>query len=98
MSSQSMLGLPTVSPALKATVPFLQRANELQTQDPVMAYWCAYHAAQLGISLKAKDPVSRDVLFALLNFLEKFKKEIGPSDALDIESVSSAYVENFALK
>lgn len=63
-----------------------------------MAYWCAYHAAQLGISLKAKDPASRDVLFTLLNFLEQLKKEIGPSDALDIESVSAAYVENFAFK
>ncbi|KAG6890011.1 hypothetical protein C0995_012971 [Termitomyces sp. Mi166 len=98
MSSQSPLGLPPIPPALKPIVPFLQRANELQTQDPVMAYWCAYHAAQLGISLKAKDTASRDVLFALLGFLERLKKEIGLSDALDIESVSSAYVENFACK
>ncbi|KNZ80695.1 Vacuolar protein sorting-associated protein VTA1 like protein [Termitomyces sp. J132] len=63
-----------------------------------MAYWCAYYAAQLGISLKAKDSASRDVLFALLSFLERLKKEIGPSDALDIETVSTAYVENFAYK
>ncbi|KAG6817961.1 hypothetical protein H0H87_012429 [Tephrocybe sp. NHM501043] len=98
MSSQSLLGLPPVSAALRPVIPFLQRANELRTQDPVMAYWCAYHAAQIGISLKAKDPASRDVLFALLGFLERLKKEIGSIDALDIESVSSAYVENFALK
>ncbi|KAG5342018.1 hypothetical protein C0989_005698 [Termitomyces sp. Mn162] len=98
MSSQSLLGLPPVSSALKSIVPFLQRANELRTQDPVMAYWCAYYAAQLGISLKAKDSASRDVLFALLSFLERLKKEIGPSDALDIETVSTAYVENFAYK
>ena len=26
------------------------------------------------------------------------KREIGPNDAVDIEAVSSAYVENFALK
>lgn len=30
--------------------------------------------------------------------LERMKEELGPSDAVDIESVSSAYVENFALK
>ncbi|KAG6910522.1 hypothetical protein DXG01_009941 [Tephrocybe rancida] len=90
--------LPPVSAGLKPIIPYLQRANELRTQDPVMTYWCAYHAAQVGIALKAKDPASRDVLFALLGFLERLKKEIGPTDALDIESVSSAYVENFAFK
>lgn len=26
------------------------------------------------------------------------KQDVGPTDAVDIESVSSAYVENFALK
>ncbi|KAG6841765.1 hypothetical protein C0991_007094 [Blastosporella zonata] len=98
MSSQSLLGLPPVSATLKPITPFLQRANEIRTQDPVMAYWCAYYAAQLGISLKANDPASRDVLFALLGFLERLKKEIGPTDALDIESVSSAYAENFAFR
>lgn len=38
------------------------------------------------------------MLFALLGSLEHLKAEIGPNDAIDIESVSSAYVENFALK
>ncbi|KAF5385240.1 hypothetical protein D9615_001280 [Tricholomella constricta] len=98
MSSQSFFGLPPVSSALKPISPYLQRAHELRTQDPIMAYWCAYHAAQLGISLKAKDSASRDILFALLGILEHLKKEIGAQDALDVESVSSAYVENFALK
>lgn len=94
----SLLGLPPISTALKSITPYLQRAHELNKQDPVVAYWCAYYAAQVGISLKAKDPASRDVLFALLSTLERMKKSIGSSDALDIESVSSAYVENFALK
>jgi vacuolar protein sorting-associated protein VTA1 len=58
----------------------------------------AYYAAQLGIALKARDVPSRDVLFALLGVLEKMKADIGPSDAVDIENVSSAYVEQFALK
>ncbi|GLB35885.1 putative vta1 like [Lyophyllum shimeji] len=98
MASQSLLGLPPLSAPLKPITPYLQRAHELRTQDPIMAYWCAYHAAQLGISLKAKDTTSRDVLFELLGVLECLKKEIGPHDALDIEAVSSAYVENFALK
>ncbi|KAG5647768.1 hypothetical protein DXG03_008491 [Asterophora parasitica] len=98
MSAQSPFGLPPVSPALKPMSPYLQRAHELKSQNPIMAYWCAYHAAQLGVGLKAKDPASRDVLFALLGVLESLKKEIGPHDAIDVESVSAAYVENFALK
>ncbi|KAF8167615.1 Vta1 like-domain-containing protein [Crassisporium funariophilum] len=94
----SLANLPPVPPALKPITPYLQRAEELRKQDPVISYWCAYYAAQVGISLKARDAASRDLLFALLGALEQTKKQIGPSDAIDIETVSSAYVENFALK
>lgn len=58
----------------------------------------AYHAAQLGISLKVKDTPSRVFLLDLLDLLERMKAEIGPNDAIDNESVASAYVENFALR
>jgi hypothetical protein len=58
----------------------------------------AYYAAQLGIGLKARGNPSRDLLFALLGVLETMKADIGPNDAVDNESVSSAYVEHFALK
>ncbi|KAF9074830.1 Vta1 like-domain-containing protein [Rhodocollybia butyracea] len=91
-------GLSSVPPALKAITPYLQRADELHQKDPVIAYWSAYYAAQVGISLKAKDNASRTLLLNLLDVLEKLKNEIGPSDAIDIESASAAYVENFALK
>ena len=40
MSSHKLLGLPPISPELKAIVPFLQRAEELKKQEPVVAYWC----------------------------------------------------------
>lgn len=58
----------------------------------------AYYAAQLGISLKAQDPNSRNLLLNLLDALERLKKEIGPNDTIDNEPASAAYVENFALK
>lgn len=58
----------------------------------------AYHAAQLGISLKLKDSSARTFLFDLLGLLERMKAEIGANDAIDDESASSAYVENFALR
>ena len=58
----------------------------------------AYYSAQLGISLKTKDATSRNVLVGLLGFLEKMKSEIGANDAVQVEAVGSAYVENFGLK
>ncbi|KAJ8489379.1 hypothetical protein ONZ45_g13604 [Pleurotus djamor] len=92
------LGLPPVPTDLKSIAPYLQRADELVSKEPIIAYWCTYHAAQLGISLKAKDPQSRNFLFELLGTLENMKKDIGPNDAIDIEAASAAYVENFGLR
>ncbi|OBZ78686.1 Vacuolar protein sorting-associated protein VTA1 [Grifola frondosa] len=93
-----VLNLPPVPPELKSISPYLQRADELTSRDPVMAYWCTYYAAQIGIARKAKDPAARTFLFALLGALENMKKDVGANDAIDDESASSAYVENFALK
>lgn len=58
----------------------------------------AYYAAQNGIILKTRDAASRNFLSALLDALEQMKSAMGPNDAIHIESASSAYVENFALK
>ncbi|KAF8899040.1 Vta1 like-domain-containing protein [Infundibulicybe gibba] len=98
MAVTALLGLPPTPPDLKSIVPYLQRADELKKQDPVISYWCAYYAAQLGIALKSKDPRSRDLLFSLLGALEDTKRAIVPNDAIDIEAASAAYLENFALK
>jgi vacuolar protein sorting-associated protein VTA1 len=57
-----------------------------------------YHAAQVGIGTKAKNPAAKAYLSPLLTLLEKMKKEIGPNDAIDNDIVAAAYVENFALK
>lgn len=92
------LGLPPISTGLKSIAPYLQRAEELVNQQPVVAYWCAYYAAQLGINLKAKDAASRTLLLNLLNALERLKVQIGPNDTIDSEPASAAFVENFALK
>jgi vacuolar protein sorting-associated protein VTA1 len=74
------------------------RLSQLFASSSLISSPGAYYAAQIGISLKAKSVGSRDLLFELLAVLERMKQELGPSDAVDIESVSSAYVENFALK
>ncbi|PFH49684.1 hypothetical protein AMATHDRAFT_147198 [Amanita thiersii Skay4041] len=96
--SAHKLALPPISPELKSIAPYIQRADELLNQDPIIAYWSAYYAAQLGISQKVKDVHSRQFLFSLLDLLEKMKADIGPNDAITNESASCAYVENFALR
>ncbi|KAH9951036.1 Vta1 like-domain-containing protein [Amylocystis lapponica] len=93
-----LLNLLPCPPELKPIAPYLQRSDELSTKDPVMAYWCAYYAAQAGIARKPKDTASRSLLMSLLNTLEQMKKDASPNDAIDDESVSSAYIENFALR
>ncbi|THH09136.1 hypothetical protein EW146_g8781 [Bondarzewia mesenterica] len=98
MALQSYLGLPPVPPDFKALTPFLQRADEVKSQDPIIAYWCAYYAAQVGINLKAPSHANRVFLSALLTALESLRATIGPSDAVDVESASTAYAENFALR
>ena len=57
-----------------------------------------YHAAQVGISARTKDPAAKAYLSPLLTLLEDMKKEIGPNDAIANEVVAAAHVENFALK
>ncbi|KAG2022938.1 hypothetical protein CC2G_000650 [Coprinopsis cinerea AmutBmut pab1-1] len=98
MASKSFLNLPPITAELKTITPYLQRAEEIKAQEPIVAYWCAYYAAQLGIGLKARDPPSRDLLLSLLGVLERMKTEIGPNDAVDVDAAGAAYVENFALK
>ncbi|KAF7339331.1 hypothetical protein MSAN_02146800 [Mycena sanguinolenta] len=92
------MALPPTPVALKSIAPYLQRADELRAKEPIIAYWCTYYAAQLGIALKAKDTASRNFLFDLLGALEKMKADIGPTDAIDMEAASAAFVENFALR
>ncbi|EJD04017.1 DUF605-domain-containing protein [Fomitiporia mediterranea MF3/22] len=90
--------LPPLPASLRSISSYIQRAEELRTKDPVMAYWCTYYAAQLGLDLKSHETGARDYLFALITFLEEMKKDLGANDAIEHEAAGAAYVENFALK
>ncbi|KAJ9478270.1 hypothetical protein PHBOTO_001849 [Pseudozyma hubeiensis] len=90
--------LPNPPAELKAVLPFVQRANELRTADKVIAYWCCYYAAQLGISGNAKETEAKMYLLTLMDTLEDLKTKLADNDAVTNDAASSAYVENFALK
>lgn len=83
---------------LKALVPFVQRANELRVADQVVAYWCCYYAAQLGITANATGKDAKLYLLDLMDTLEALKSQLSDNDAVINDAASSAYVENFALK
>lgn len=48
--------------------------------------------------MKALGPVNRQFLSSLLTALETLRATIGPSDAINVESVAGVYVEDFALR
>ena len=35
-----IFNLPPIPPELKAITPYLQRAEEVKSTDPVISYWC----------------------------------------------------------
>ncbi|GAA5851462.1 hypothetical protein JCM5353_002575 [Sporobolomyces roseus] len=89
---------PSVPPELKPITPYLARAHELATADPVIAYWCTYFALQQAMTLGAKDSESQTFLFALMDRLEAMKGANADNDAVTEDAAASAYIENFGFK
>ena len=77
--------------SLKAIKPYLERANELQSKDPIVAYHCRLYALQEAMRIRATLP-KEDMGFVmgLMDTLEKQKSELGELDN------PSVLVENFA--
>ena len=42
--------------SLKTIKPYLERANELQSKDPVVAYHCRLYALQVAMRIRAILP------------------------------------------
>ena len=74
----------------------ISTSSKVLTRDSALS--ALYHAAQVGIAARVKEPTARGYLSPLLTLLENLKKEIGPNDAVDNDAVAAAYVENFGLK
>ncbi|GAA5888150.1 hypothetical protein JCM16303_004738 [Sporobolomyces ruberrimus] len=89
---------PAVPPELKPITPYLARAHELATADPVIAYWCTYFAVQQAMTLGAKEAESQTFLFGIMDKLEAMKAEHGDNEAVTEDMAASAYIENFGLK
>lgn len=76
----------------KLLLPFLQRADELQKHEPLVAYYCRLFAMDRGLKIPQKErtKTTNALLVSLMNQLEKDKK------SLKLGSEDNLYVEGFA--
>ncbi|OAY85199.1 Protein MAMMALIAN LYST-INTERACTING PROTEIN 5 [Ananas comosus] len=77
----------------KLLLPYLQRADELQKHEPLVAYYCRLYAMERGLKIPQKErtKTTNALLISLMNQLEKDKKslKLGPEDNLYIEGFAS---------
>lgn len=77
----------------KLLLPFLQRADELQKHEPLVAYYCRLYAMEKGLKIPQKErtKTTNSILISLMNQLEKDKKslKLGPDDYLYVEGFAS---------
>ncbi|XP_057831012.2 protein HOMOLOG OF MAMMALIAN LYST-INTERACTING PROTEIN 5 [Cryptomeria japonica] len=77
----------------KLILPFLQRADELQKHEPLVAYYCRLYAMERGLKIPAKErtKTTSALLVSLMKQLEKDKKSLtlGPEDNLYVEGFAS---------
>ncbi|KAJ2958956.1 hypothetical protein NQZ79_g5545 [Umbelopsis isabellina] len=83
---------------LKYLLPYLQRAQELQTREPIVAYYAKYYAAKLALSKGPKNKNTEKYILSLLDELEAAKAKIGVNEAITDDMVGYAHIENFGLK
>ncbi|XP_057486197.1 protein HOMOLOG OF MAMMALIAN LYST-INTERACTING PROTEIN 5-like [Actinidia eriantha] len=73
----------------KLLLPYLQRADELQKHEPLVAYYCRLYAMERGLKIPPgeRTKTTNSLLIALMNQLEKDKKSVklGPDDYLHLE-------------
>ncbi|XP_022932235.1 protein HOMOLOG OF MAMMALIAN LYST-INTERACTING PROTEIN 5-like [Cucurbita moschata] len=73
----------------KLLLPYLQRADELQKHEPLVAYYCRLYAMERGLRIPQgeRTKTTNALLVSLMNQLEKDKKSLnlGPDDSLHLE-------------
>ena len=70
----SPLTLGPVPTSLKPIGHYFKTANEHETRDPVITYWCRLTALQNGLKLDKKSKEALAVLIPLMDWLEKVKE------------------------
>ncbi|XP_071730247.1 protein HOMOLOG OF MAMMALIAN LYST-INTERACTING PROTEIN 5-like [Rutidosis leptorrhynchoides] len=77
----------------KLLLPYLQRADELQKHEPLVAYYCRLYAMERGLKIPQSErtKTTNSLLVSLMKQLEKDKKslQLGPDDHLHVEGFAS---------
>ncbi|XP_047342566.1 protein HOMOLOG OF MAMMALIAN LYST-INTERACTING PROTEIN 5 isoform X2 [Impatiens glandulifera] len=73
----------------KLLLPYLQRADELQKHEPLVAYYCRLYAMERGLKIPQNErtKTTNQILISIMNQLEKDKKSLtlNPDDQLHLE-------------
>ncbi|XP_059666456.1 protein HOMOLOG OF MAMMALIAN LYST-INTERACTING PROTEIN 5 [Cornus florida] len=73
----------------KLLLPYLQRADELQKHEPLVAYYCRLYAMDRGLRIPQNERTkyTNSLLVSLMKQLEKDKMslKLGPDDSLHLE-------------
>ncbi|XP_038685297.1 protein HOMOLOG OF MAMMALIAN LYST-INTERACTING PROTEIN 5-like [Tripterygium wilfordii] len=73
----------------KLLLPYLQRADELQKHEPLVAYYCRLFGMEKGLRIPQSErtKTTNALLVSLMNQLEKDKKslKLSPEDSLHLE-------------
>ncbi|KAJ1907483.1 hypothetical protein IWQ60_011854 [Tieghemiomyces parasiticus] len=83
---------------LRFVNPYLQRARELHTHDPVIAYYCQFYAVKLALGKDARSPAAEEFLIQLVEDLEGRKAALAHEPAFQDDAAGRAHLERFALR
>lgn len=85
--------MTTTDEGARAIAPFLQRAAELETSMPKIAYYCRMHAVREGLKLEQRSSEVKETLERAMDALERAKGSLTLNEEND-----ELEFENFALK
>ena len=85
--------MTTTDEGARAIAPFLQRAAELETSMPKIAYYCRMHAVREGLKLEQRSSQVKETLERAMDALERAKGSLTLNEEDD-----ELEFENFALK
>ncbi|KAI8917081.1 Vta1 like-domain-containing protein [Powellomyces hirtus] len=83
---------------LKFVTPYLQRSQELQGKEPIVAYYCKYYAVKLAVEKGMQSKEGKAYLFSIMDEIELDKKNLAGNEVISNDVVGYAHIENFALR
>lgn len=93
---------PTIPATLKKAdlTRFINKAAQLESINPVIAYWCEYWVVNniIAKSLHNGDQATLDFTKVLMDKLELIKTENPDIDAISDDVAGQTYVEQFAME